>query len=95
MLYRSVPQFIHAIYYDGENAKAVQDFCGPNPDSNDPLEYRFYVGPKGASLLAGMDGAQGWVHVPVGYWLVRSIDNPADVWPVDPEYFAGKYEETR
>jgi hypothetical protein len=43
-------------------------------------------------LLAGKDGAQEWVPVPVGHWLVCQPGNKSDVWPVDPDYFAGKYE---
>lgn len=43
-------------------------------------------------LLAGMNGAQGWVPVPVGHWIVRSPGVLNDHWPVDPEYFSAKYE---
>lgn len=43
-------------------------------------------------LLAGKDGAQGWVLVPLGHWLVRNPGDPSDNWPVDPDYFAGKYQ---
>jgi hypothetical protein len=43
-------------------------------------------------LLAGKDGAQGWVPVPVGHWLVHPPDDLSDIWPVEVDYFAGKYE---
>ena len=43
-------------------------------------------------LLAGKDGAQEWVPVPVGHWLVHQPGDLSDVWPVDPHYFDAKYE---
>lgn len=43
-------------------------------------------------LLAGKDGAQEWVPVPVGHWLVMQPGDPSHIWPVDPEYFASKYD---
>jgi hypothetical protein len=45
-------------------------------------------------LRAGMDGAQGWVPVPTGHWIVRNPGDANDLWPVDPEYFANKYIES-
>ena len=50
--------------------------------------------PKHAELLmlAGKDGAQGWVPLPLGHWVVRQPGDLSDHWPVDPDYFAGKYE---
>lgn len=44
------------------------------------------------SLLAGKDGAQGWVPVPLGHWLVRNPGDPSDNWPVDPDHFAATYD---
>ncbi len=44
-------------------------------------------------LLAGVDGAQGWVKVPRGHWLVRSPGDPSDVWPVEEEVLERRYEE--
>lgn len=46
-------------------------------------------------LLAGNGGAQGWVPVPVNHWIVRRVDDFDDFWPVDPDYFAEKYEPVR
>src|SRR5690606_19988832 len=43
-------------------------------------------------LLAGKDGAQGWVPVPLGHWLVRNAGDPSDNWPVDPDHFAATYD---
>ena len=38
-----------------------------------------------------MNGAQGWVIVPVGYWIVWRPGDLSDLWPVDPDIFASKY----
>ena len=38
-----------------------------------------------------MNGAQGWVPLPVGYWIVWRPGDLSDLWPVDPDYFASKY----
>lgn len=43
-------------------------------------------------LRAGKDGAQGWVPVPLGHWLVRNPGDPSDNWPVDPDHFAATYD---
>jgi hypothetical protein len=43
-------------------------------------------------VLAGKDGAQEWVPVPVGHWLVHPPGDLANVWPVEDAYFRAKYE---
>jgi hypothetical protein len=44
-------------------------------------------------LWSGKDGAQGWVPVPVGSWVVRLLGEERDHWPVDPDFFDAEYEE--
>lgn len=86
-VYRSKPTEIEAIQWLVTNLWDVLDFV-----SNE----RFYTlfGEGGAGrLLAGVDGASGWVDVAPGTWIVRARGVPSDLWPVDPDYFAEKYEE--
>ena len=46
---------------------------------------------NGLMLLAGKDGAQGWVPVPNGHWIVCAVGDKSDLWPVHPEIFAATY----
>lgn len=85
--YRSKPTEIDAVQWTGDNLAEVEAFgvkfrYGPEaPSQRDPLK-----------IKAGTNGAQGYVPVPVGHWIVRQPGDLTDHWPVDPEYFAGKYE---
>lgn len=93
MRYRSKPSEIDAIQWTGENGVEVQKFCGPNTIPRDPLEWRFYVDfPPEGKLLAGKGGESGWVRLPQGHWVARSIEDPSDVWPLNPKQMAAKYE---
>ena len=82
MRYRSKPSEIEAVQWTGANIIDVWAFA--------PAVLREHG--NGLELLAGQDGAQGWVPVPVGHWIVRQPDDLTDHWPVDPDYFAAKYE---
>lgn len=94
MRYRSKPSEIDAIQWTGDNAVEVQQFCGPNTGPLDPLlPMRFYVDvPSEGKLLAGKNGESGWVLVSKGHWVARSVEDPTDVWPLNPEQMASKYE---
>lgn len=84
-LYRSKPQEVEAIQWTGDNAvdvlSAVPDKTVYRRDRNE------------LRLQAGVDGAQEWVPVPIGHWLVHPPGDLSDVWPVEDEYFRNKYEE--
>lgn len=98
-LYRSRPTDIEAVQWLG--------FTG-NPESPEDLEASIeavvaFAGEKitvksagidgrQLYLLAGKDGAQGWVPVPVLHWIVRLPGDDSDLWPVDDQFFTGKYE---
>lgn len=97
MRYRSKPQEVEAVQWKGYVDDDVKQFISPaesavgkalmRAGSTEECGHRGRMHP-----LAGKDGAQGWVPVPAGHWLVR---NPSDLtghWPVDPDYFASKYE---
>lgn len=83
--YRSIPQEVDAIQWTGGNVAEVLAF-GADGEFEDPGD--------GLSmcLVAGKDGAQGLVPVPVGHWIVRAAGDLTDHWPVEPAYFAAKYE---
>lgn len=85
--FRSKPQEIEATQWTGDN---VDDF----------YEYGLKVlfgrdddGPWNMLLKAGKDGAQEYVPVPVGHWVVHMPGDMSDMWPVDDEYFRNKYDE--
>lgn len=81
-LYRSRPQIVEAIQWTGDEDTIDRSvFMTVTSWTSDGLE-----------LLAGKDGAQGWVPVPRGHWLVRNPGDASDNWPVDPDYFAAKYD---
>ena len=88
MRYRSKPTEVEAVRWVGNNLEEVHEIATgkfiatPRPMGIQP----------DAHLLAGVDGAQGWVDVPVGYFVVRNPGDPSDIWPVDPDYFRDKYE---
>jgi hypothetical protein len=80
--WRSKPTIIEAVQWTGDY-RAVRDFAGMKIDM---------VEQGTLLLLAGTNGAQGWVTVPTGHWLVCQAGDLSDIWPVDPDYFAEKYE---
>lgn len=83
MRYRSKPTEIEAAHWNGRDVtEELVDLAGD----------KARVTGHGLELLAGKDGAQEWVPVPDGHWLVRQPGDPSDIWPVDPDYFAKKYE---
>lgn len=83
MRYVSKPQMVEAVQWTGDQVPIIGSvfFGVARFDADGNLE-----------LVAGKDGAQGWVPVPVGHWLVRNPGDPSDNWPVAPDYFAGKYD---
>jgi hypothetical protein len=90
-LYRSKPQEVQAIQWTGDN---VDEVLHAVPDktmyfSEQDKDCRT----SELKLRAGVDGAQEWVPVPVGHWLVHPPGDLSDVWPVEDEYFRNKYEE--
>jgi len=80
--FRSRPSEIEAIQWTGDNFAELDDF--------DATVRRNGFGD--VELLAGLDGAHGWVLVPRGHWIVRPPGDPSHCWPVDPRHFNTKYE---
>jgi hypothetical protein len=83
--FRSKPQFVEAVQYDGtlDAIKAARRMGAKFVSYGQPA--------SPGALLAGKDGAQGWVDVPVGHWIVTD-GSGNDFWPVEHEYFTAKYE---
>ena len=91
-MYRSKPSEIEAVQWVGDNHDEVAEFLREAQQEQVSL---WWVNPDDhseARLMAGKDGAQGFVPLPVGHWIVRSPGDLTDHWPVDPDYFAAKYE---
>ncbi len=91
-LYRSKPQVIEAVHWTGENWDEVLPFGGPEGKTASSAVRPGEAG-QPLQLLAGKDGAQGWVTVPVGHWLVNQPGDKSDIWPVEDAYFRAKYED--
>lgn len=75
------------VQWTGDNVQEIEGVFGP--------EKVTAVHPYGLdklTLLAGKYGAQGWVVVPLGHWIVRKPGDASDYWPVADDYFAAKYE---
>ena len=87
MLYRSKPQEVEAIQWLGNNVEELSDFEAPVAFGFEGPDHALWC-----ELQAGKHGAQGLVPVPVGHWIVRQPGDYTDHWPVDPDYFAAKYE---
>lgn len=95
-LYRSKPSEVEAVQWTGDNLHELVLFA---PDSLAECEKavgwdehgKVVTEPDGILLLAGKDGAQEWVPVPVGHWIVRQPGDLTDHWPVAPDYFGAKY----
>ena len=82
-IYQSRPQFVEAIQHTGDFA-ALEEFA--------PGKVTINVGSGSLMLLAGKEGAQGWVPVPLSHWLVHQPGDLTDIWPVEADYFAAKYD---
>lgn len=83
-LYRSKPTEIEAVQWTGDNLEEIEAFG---------VKFRYSVEwEHPLKILAGKDGAQGYVPVPIDHWVVRQPGDLSDHWPVEPPYFAKKYD---
>lgn len=89
-IFQSKPSQIEAIQWNGENFPELVKWGEgkvqfiPRPLTSDKVQ-------EPMRLFAGKDGAQEWVPVPIGHWLVCQPGDKSDIWPVDANYFARKY----
>ena len=88
MKFISKPTTVEAIQWDGASSTVDR-----MRDAHMPV-YVLWVEERVAdlSLLAGVDGAQDRVPVPVGHWVVRAEGVLNDHWPVEDGYFRAKYD---
>jgi hypothetical protein len=91
MRYQSKPTEVEAIQWDGrlETLEAMHE-------AGIPIQYSWANEQGGQwelKMLAGVNGAQGAVPVPVGHWIVRAANVMNDHWPVEDSYFRDKYQE--
>lgn len=85
-LFRSKPSTIEAVRWTGDDdslAALRATFGSKTSYERDQ---------RGLLILAGVQGAQEWVPVPVGHWVVRQPGDNSDLWPVEHAYFEAKYE---
>lgn len=81
----SKPQEVEATRWIGTNVEELWDVFTAAKIFG-PIEANDYL-----LLMAGKDGAQKWVPVPIGHWIVRKPHDNSDLWPCDDEYFQAKY----
>lgn len=86
MRYVSKPTEVEAVQWTGENLNAVRVFA------SDRVRHHGMKWSQPLELLAGVDGAQGWVPVPIGHFIVSNVDDRSDIWPVAPDVFERKYQ---
>lgn len=87
MIYISKPQHVEAVQWTGDNAQELYAECGDKITFQHRSDFEYVC-----NLLAGKDGAQQWVFVPVGHWVVHPLGDFSDMWPVDDDYFQAKYD---
>ena len=94
-LYQSRPSQVEAVHWDGKNTDEMIAFCGEKVSFGQPGTFIMRNGQTNEEMLlfvvAGKDGAQETVPVPVGHWLVCQPGDKSDIWPVEDEYFNTKY----
>ena len=101
--YRSKPSEVEALQYGPDFTPTLVEevaafIAGRDLRGQEIVEYVQPDGPwdppepafSAIRIRAGVDGAQGWVSVPLGHWIVRGGD-PEHFWPVDPDHFDAKY----
>lgn len=93
--YRSKPSEVEAVQWVGTDWTPVESFYSNWHElrkfASGKVEWEGSFNEQ-MKLRAGKDGAQGWVVVPKGHWIVRSPGDPSDYWPVEDSYFRTKYE---
>lgn len=92
MKYRGKPAIIEACRWTGDNFQEIKDFVW----SESLTQSRVRLDEAGElKLLAGVEGASGYVNVPVGDWVARADENYSDHWPIEADYFSEKYSPLR
>jgi len=88
-LFLSKPQQVEAIQWTGDNGQELIDAHNGKVTVERwrPDEDEWHC-----TLLAGVGGAQDWVPVPVGHWIVHPPGDLADIWPVQDEVFRSRYD---
>lgn len=105
MKFRSKPSEVEAIQYGPEFRPGLVDevasfIAGRTVSGSEVIEFVQPLAPwdppdpeySSIRIMAGKDGAQGWVPVPLGHWVVRSPGDLTDHWPVEDDYFSAKYQ---
>ena len=82
-VYESIPQRVEAIQWDGSNHGELVRFGA--------IVRQSFLGPM--DLLVVADGAQSYVPLPVGHWIVRAAGDLSDYWPVEDEHFRDNYRQ--
>ena len=92
MRYVSKPQEVEAVQWNG--ARDADDDGGLDAFFGSAFREHIRFGwplTNSCEIMTGKNGAQGWVPVPVGHWIVKGGD-PQHFWPCDPDTFADRYE---
>lgn len=85
--YVSRPTEVEAVQWTGDNPDEIEKAIGADKASTTIFgDGRLYI-------MAGVDGAQDWVPVPKGHWLLHVPGDLSAVWPVENEAFLRKYEK--
>lgn len=89
--FRSLPSEIDAIRWNGLNFGEVREWLGKTHNEQTKAKLQPNVDGYDLLILAGVDGASGYVDVPVGHWVASNPGDRSDVWPLDHGRMLAKY----
>jgi hypothetical protein len=84
--YVSIPQEVQATQWTGDNEAEMLAISPKVRIAKDYLSGRVMC-----EVYAGVNGATGWVFVPVGDWVLHWADDLTDLWPMNDQAFRRKY----
>lgn len=86
--FRSRPSEIEAVQWAGDNEAQMKAFASGRTRKEYTGDGLWHL-----ELMAGKDGESGWIPIPVMNWVACSAGDHSDYWPIEPDYFASKYEK--
>ncbi len=88
MKYRKKPVEVEARKWDGGDYEWLNEFCGLNWGRADAQDMPNYEAKENVVVWNTME--RQWLHLPVGYWLIRGI--MGELYPCEPDIFSLTYE---
>ena len=87
MKYRKKPVVVEARQWTGGEYAWLNDFCGRNWARADAVDMAY---DDAEQVVVFNTAEQQWLHLPVGHWLIRSVQG--ELYPCKPDIFSLTYE---